>query len=97
MAAIPIYYKKASEKYPIGLEYTLEDIITGDSISAVEVTIDPSGDLEIEGSPSYSGRNCSAWVKAGVAGKRYHVTFKVTTGLGYIYINSILVEVKEDK
>jgi len=97
MAAIPIYYKKASEKYPIGLEYPLEDIPTGDSIAAVSVTIDPSGDLATEGSPSYSGRNCSVWVKDGVVGKRYHVTFEVTTSLGYIYIDSILVEVKEDK
>lgn len=97
MAAIPIYYKKVSEEYPIGLEYPLDDIPTGDSISAVEVTVDPSGDLTIEGTPSFSGRNCSAWVKGGVVGKRYHVTFKVTTSWSHIYIDSILVEIKEDK
>lgn len=97
MAAIPIYYKKVSEKYPLGLEYSATDIPDGDSISAVEVTITPSGQLATEGTPNFSGRNCSIWVKNGVIGKRYHLTFKVTTSLGYIYINSILVEVKEDK
>lgn len=97
MAAIPIYYKKVSEKYPLGLEYSVIDIPDGDSISAVEVTITPSGQLETEGSPNFSDRQCSVWVKNGAVGKRYHLTFEVTTSLGYIYVDSILVEVKEDK
>lgn len=93
--AQPIFYKKVDESYPIGLIYSAPDLASGETISSAVVTVDPTG-LSLDGAPVSSGAKVSQSISGGILGKRYTLKFKVTTSVGYEYVDTILVEIVED-
>jgi hypothetical protein len=52
----------------------------GDAISSVdELSIVPSGGLEIEGTPTFDDTTVSAWLIGGDAGTTYNITCRIVT------------------
>jgi len=94
-----VVLKKTTEYFPVGLKFYSPDLQSGETISAITVTITPTGTgaLVADGSPVISGDEVSQMVKDGVAGIDYTVLFKVTTSSGKIWnhplYNSVLVRV----
>lgn len=89
--------KHPDEEYSLGLEYEAPDLEQGETLVNGVVTITPSGeanDLVIKGSISVSDNIVSQLVEKGRDGIRYVVEFKVTTSVGHIYVDKILVNVK---
>lgn len=90
--------KAVSEKFAVELYYKTPDLMKGETITAVETSISPSG-LEVQGDPQISadGRGVSQMIHGGLAGVNYEVLFKVTTSAGHVYnrpgLDSVLVKV----
>lgn len=90
-----IIEKGVDGEFPIGLAYYSPDLASGETISAVTVSVSPAG-LTL-GAGSISSNEVSAEVSSGVAGEEYKVQFKMTTSSGKIFkhpvYDSIIVKV----
>jgi hypothetical protein len=86
MATIFVVEKAVAEKFEIGLRYWPPDIRVGQTITAVEISVVPTG-LGLDGDPTIDGLEVKQMVYGGMAGVRYVVQFKITTSIGYIFEN----------
>lgn len=93
---IGIVSKGAAEELKIGLRYWPPDLLSNETITAVETSVTPTG-LTLDGAPTISGAEVYQKITGGTAAKEYLVQFKVTTSrpevLNNPEIDVILVKV----
>ena len=89
--------KRVNEKFPIGLKYQAPDLEEGDTLASAIVSILPSetNGLEVVGNAVVEEDEVTQTVQKGISGHDYYVTFKVTTTLGNVYEDKILVKVRD--
>lgn len=84
----PPFLKQPTEKYLIAVDYTTE-LATGETIASVTVTAyevltGTNVTSTVIDSTATTTTLGKAVIKAGTSGKKYKITFVVTTSLGYI-------------
>jgi hypothetical protein len=93
---IGVVEKSTTDELKVGLRYWPPDLITGETITAVEATVTPTG-LTLSGTATIGGAEVYQKVTGGTAGTEYLLQFKVTTSRPEIFknpeIDAILVKV----
>ena len=84
--------KTTWEEFYIGLRFEPEDLPTGETITNVDVSVDPVG-LTLSGSPSISGDEVSEYISGGTVDVVYAVTFQVTISNGNKFEKTISVQI----
>lgn len=84
-------WKQPAEKITLSVDFE-DDLASGETISSVEVF----GDSAIlSGSASFSGYVASQKVAGGKNGRRYKLTFRVTTSAPHIFEADVILGITE--
>ena len=85
--------KNTLEQFYIGFEYSSPDLESGETIIAVDVSVDPAG-LTLSGAGVISGNEVSQFVIGGISGISHIATFKTAMSSGNVFIDKIKIKMK---
>lgn len=86
-----VWIKHAAESQNRG--FTLEDMVTGETINSCACAVVPTGELTVTSSGTVSGANVSTLISSGLAGKTYDVTFTIVTSAQPVIVKVLRVKV----
>lgn len=97
-ADIPFFIKEPGERYAIAIEYANKlpsgATLASGTVSAVDLATNVTDNSVIVGtSATISGTQAKITVQAGVANKRYKITFLVTLNTGEILEDEVVMHV----
>ena len=97
--SVAIIKKRPTEQYSIGLKFQPPDLVYDQKIIGVETSVVPVevGGLELLGSPTIGGLTdeVAQVIGSGNDLGEYRVKFKVTTSLGDIFEEEIMIIIRE--
>lgn len=85
--------KRVAERLDIGFQLQPPDLEAGETIASVTAAVVPAAGLTLDGVAQKSDDTVFQWVKEGVAGVEYNVTFTITISSGRILTPVYIVEV----
>jgi len=85
--------KDTLDEWYVGFKYVSPDLESGETISAVDVSVDPSG-LTLSGAGVITGSSVAQFITGGTSGAAYIMTFKTTISSGNIFIDRHTIKIK---
>lgn len=84
---IETIYKTKNEEFNIAFVWTTPDIEAGATIVACSASVIPAAGLTLQGSVVIDAPNnkTTQFIKAGIVGGVYRITFKITTSSGQMF------------
>lgn len=77
-----VFVKRPDERLDYDLDYERKGWLgAGDSIASINVTIDTTGEVAIDGT-DFTGTAVKVWLTGGVAGETAHITVEIVTAQG---------------